>query len=435
LPDRPSASLWRHADFVRLWGGQSVSELGSQVSVLALPLTAVLVLHATAFEVGALNAVLMAPFLLFGLPAGALVDRLPMRLVMIVADAARLAILGSIPLAAVLHGLTLGQLYAAAFLSGIGTVFFDVAYQSYLPVLLTNDQLTDGNGKLTSTSQVAAIAGPAAGGALVSAIGAAKAIGADALSYLFSVLSLIAIRHRTSAPEPRTGTTTSGLLADTKAGLRFVTRHPMLRKIAGCTGTSNLTGDIGWAVITVFMVRSLHLSAARIGLLYAIGSVAGLFGALIARRLIGAVGVGRTIIGSAILTSIGALGLPLATPGVGVWWIAGSFAVFWLGAVTYNVAQVSLRQAITPPEMLGRMNATMRFMVWGPMPIGALIGGALGGVIGLRETLWVSAIGGLLAPLWVIFSPVRHQHAIPIDDSVEPEPDVVPSAVGPLPEA
>lgn len=315
MSDTTSTSLWRHPDFIKLWSGQSVSELGSQISVLALPLTAVLILHASAFEVGALNAVLMAPFLLFGLPAGAIVDRLPMRMVMIVADAGRLAILGSIPLAAFLHGLTLAQLYAAAFLSGIGTVFFDVAYQSYLPLLLTNDQLTDGNGKLTATSQVAAIAGPAAGGALVSAVGAAKAIGADAASYLVSVMSLIAIRHRSVRPEPTSGTTASSLFADTKDGWHFVTRHPMLRMIAGCTGTGNLTGDIGWAVVTVYMVRSLHLSPARIGLLYAIGSVAGLFGALIAKRLIAAAGVGRTIVGTAIITSIGALGLPLGRQG------------------------------------------------------------------------------------------------------------------------
>jgi MFS family permease len=424
-------SLWRHPDFLRLWGGQSISELGSQVTVIAMPLTAVLVLHGSAFEVGALNAVLMAPFLLFGLPAGALVDRLPMRTVMIVADAARLIVLGSIPLAAALGGLTLGQLYAVAFLSGICTVFFDVAYQSYLPVIVARTQLTDGNGKLTSTSQIASIAGPAAGGALVGAVGAAKAIGADAASYLFSVASLIAIRHRDpTEPQPRTRTL-AALVAETREGLRFVTRHPMLRRIAGCTGSSNLTGDIGWAVITVFMVRTLHLSPTRIGLIYAIGSVAGLAGALAARRLIDRLGVGRTIIGSAMLTSLGAIGVPLASPGAGAWWVVGGFAVFWLGAVTYNVAQVSLRQAITPPHLLGRMNATMRFMVWGPMPIGALIGGALGSLIGLRPTLWVSAVGGLLAPLWVVFSPVRHQREIP--DEAMAVPTIEPSPVGPLP--
>jgi MFS family permease len=159
VPDGRSAPLWRHLDFLKLWAGQSVSELGSQVTVIAMPLTAVLALHASAFEVGALNAVLMAPFLLFGLPAGTVVDRLPMRRVMVVADAARLLILGSIPLAAVLDGLTLGQLYGVAFLSGICTVFFDVAYQSYLPVIVTTDQLTDGNGKLTASSQIASIAG------------------------------------------------------------------------------------------------------------------------------------------------------------------------------------------------------------------------------------------------------------------------------------
>jgi predicted MFS family arabinose efflux permease len=250
------------------------------------------------------------------------------------------------------------------------------------------------------------------------------------VSYIFSVASLLAIRHPEQAPEPRAGSALAGLLADTKEGWRFVTRHPMLRKIAACTGTSNLTGDLGFAVITVFMVRSLHMSPARIGLVFAIGSVAGLVGALIARRVIDRIGVGPTIIASAIVTSLGGLAIPLASPGAGVTWIVVGFAIFWVGAVTYNVAQVSLRQAITPAAMLGRMNATMRFMVWGPMPIGALIGGALGQTIGLRSTLWVSAIGSLFAPLWVIFSPVRRQHEIPALDVARPT--LEPSPAGPV---
>jgi MFS family permease len=435
MADAASRSLWRHADFLKLWAGQSVSEVGSQVTVIAMPLTAVLALHATAFEVGALNAVLMAPFLLFGLPAGAIVDRLPMRMVMLVSDALRLVILGSVPLAATLHGLTLGQLYAVAFLSGICTVFFDVAYQSYLPVIVAKDQLTDGNGKLTASSQIAAVAGPAIGGALVSAIGAAKAIAADAGSYLASVASLAVIRHRSPRPERRDGPVVSGLFADTKEGLRYVLGQPMLRKIAGCTGTANLFGDLGFAIVTVFMVRTLHLSAGQIGLVFAAGSAAGLVGALCAKRLIDRVGVGATIIAGASLTPLGGIAIPLATRGAGVWWVVVGFMIFWIGAIVYNIAQVSLRQAITPHELLGRMNATMRFMVWGPMPVGALIGGALGGALGLREALWISGIGGLLAPLWVIFSPVRHQREMPGDEDEIAEPVIEPSALGPVLEA
>jgi MFS family permease len=432
VPRQASRSLWRHGDFLKLWSGQSISELGSEVTNLAMPLTAVLTLHATAFEVGTLNAFLMAPFLLFGLPAGAIVDRLPMRLVMVVADAARMLILGSVPIAAAFGVLSLGQLYAVAFLSGIGTVFFDVAYQSYLPVLVAKDQLTDGNGKLTASSQVATIAGPAVGGALVSLIGAAKAIAADAGSYVASVVSLLLIRHRSPAPKPRTGPVIRGLTADTREGLRFVLRHPMLRKIAGCTGTGNLFGSVGFAVITVYLVRTLHLSAARIGLIFAVGSAAGLIGALVAKRVVDRIGVGWTIVVSACVSPFGAIAFPLATRGIGVLWVVGGFTAFWIGAVVYNIAQVSLRQAITPPDLLGRMNATMRFMVWGPMPIGAVIGGALGSTIGLRPTLWVSAAGGFLAPLWVIFSPVRKQRTIP-DDEVA-EQTIEPSPVGPIAE-
>jgi predicted MFS family arabinose efflux permease len=431
-----SRTLLRHVDFLKLWGGQSVSELGSQVTVLAMPLTAVIVLHATPFEVGALNAMLMAPFLLIGLPAGAIVDRLRMRRVLVVSDICRMLVLGSIPVVAAFGTLTMFQLYVVAFVAGALTVFFDVAYQSYLPVLIDRDQLVDGNAKLTSTSQIAGVAGPALGGALVSAVGAATAIAADASSYLLSVISLLAIRRADPVPAPTSGPVLSTLVGEVREGLRFVLRHPKLRYIAACTGIGNFATDVSFAVLTVYMVRVLHLSPARIGLLFAVGGVAGFLGAVTVGRIIKRIGVGWTTIGGAIGSSLGGLAIPLATPGWRAWWIAVGMAFFWLFATIYNVAQVSLRQALCPPRLLGRMNATMRFLVWGPMPIGALIGGALGASIGLRPTLWVAGAVGLIAPMSVTFSSIRHQREIPDIDHDEPDviPEVEASPIGPLPE-
>ncbi len=430
---RPApGSLLRHRDFLLLWSGQTVSELGSQISLLAIPLVAVITLRATTFEVGALEGVQMAPFLLIGLPAGAIVDWLPMRPVMIAADAVRLLALGSVPIAGALGGLTLAQLYAVAFVAGTMTVFFDVAYQSYLPTLVGREHLTDGNAKLIATQQIASIAGPAASGALVGAVGAATAVAADAASYFVSVLSLAGIRRGGYQPKPREGRLFEVLCRDVAEGMRYVLRDPMLRQIAGCTGSSNLTSSMAFAVLTVFMVRRLHLTPAQIGGLFAIGSVAGLLGALLAGRICRRIGYGPAIVVSVGISSLGGLVLPLAGRGAAALLIGLALAVFWFFAVVYNVGQVSLRQTITPDRLLGRMNATMRFLVWGTMPVGALVGGALGASLGLRTTLWVAGGVGLVSPLFVLFSPVRRLRELP-ESPVADEPDLLPSAEGPVP--
>lgn len=373
-------------------------------------------LHATTFEVASLNAVVMAPFLLFGLPAGALVERLRMRRVMIATDVARMLVIGSLPVAAALGHLTLAHLYIATFVVGVLTVFFDVSYQSYVPALVPRRQLADANGKLQSTEQVASVAGPAAGGALVAAFGAATALSADAVSYLVSVASLVGVRRPDRNPPPREGADTQGLFGDIGEGLRFVWRQPMLRAIALCTGGVNFATDVAFAVLTVFMVRRLHLTPSHIGLLFALGGVAGFLGALVTTRVIRRVGVGPAVIIGAFGSSLGGVALPIATRGAGTWWIAVGLMTFWFFAVVYNVGQVSLRQAITPSYLLGRMNATMRFMVWGPSPIGALVGGALGTAIGVRPTLWVAAVVGFVPCVVIAASQVRHQREIPDDE-------------------
>lgn len=407
-----TTSLWRHRDFVKLWSGQTVSELGSSVTQIALPLVAVITLHASAFEVGALTAATTAAFLLVGLPAGAIVDRLRRRPVLVAADIGRTILYGSIPVASALGHLTLLQLYVVALAAGVQTVFFDVAYQSYLPALVDRAQLVEGNGKLTATEAMARVAGPGVGGALVGWVGAATAMAADAVSYVVSVLSILAIRRPEPAIEPPAGGRPT-LRRDIGEGLRFVLHHPLLSRIAGCTGTSNLGTTLAFAVAPVFMVRTLHLSAGLIGVVFAVGSLGGVLGALITPWVSRRLGVGRAILFGAVLSAVGPFLWPLASPANPmVPLIVGDF-IIGVAVPVYNVGQVSLRQAITPLRLQGRMNASMRFIVWGTMPIGGLVGGALAGLVGLRTTLLVGASVAALANLWIVFSPVPRIRVIP----------------------
>ena len=404
------SGLWRHRDFLLLWGGQSVSELGSQVSTLALPLVAIDTLHAGAFGVALLSTFQTLPFLLVGLPAGAWADRMRRRPVMVAADIGRAVALGSVPAAWALSALTLGQLYAVSLVTGVLTVFFDVDYQSYLPALLPAGSLIDGNGKLQATQSGAEVAGPAAGGALVGALGAANAVAADAVCFLVSVASLLTIR----APETRPGRQPgSRLRAEIAEGLGFVWREPRIRAVAFSTGTSNLFSAASGAVLVLFLRRQLHLSPTHIGLLVSAGSVGGVLGALIAGRLGARLGIGRAIVVAIVVAGTGDLLLPLATAGnADVVVVAGELLV-GIGAIAYNINQVSVRQALCPPRLLGRMNASVRFMVWGTMPLGGLIGGGLATSVGLRPTLWVAGAGGFLAFVWVLFSPVRSMVTMP----------------------
>jgi MFS family permease len=409
-PTSGASGLLRHADFRRLWIGDSISQLGSQVSLLALPLVAVKTLHATSFEVGALAACETAAFLLVGLPAGAWCDRVRRRPILMAGDLGRAVVLGSVPLAAVLHWLTIGQMFVVALLTGVLTVFFDVAYQSYLPELVGNEQLIDGNGKLEATRAVAQVSGPSLGGFLVQAITAPYAVLVDAASFLWSAAWVTAIR----APERKPVAPAQRHLGKEMAeGLRFVLSNPILRKIAGCTGTFNFFSSMQVAVEIVFFVRVVHLSPGAIGVLFSIGSVGGLLGAFASGRVAGWIGQARTIWVFGVVSAPGGLLLPVAHHD---WRLAlTAFGIFLgaLGAVVYNVAQVSFRQAITPRPLLGRMNATMRFLVWGTMPVGALIGGVLATQFGSRDALWIAAVGSLFSPIWVIASPLRRMRDLP----------------------
>jgi len=384
--------------------------MGSAVTQLALPLTAVVVLRASTFQVGLLTSAATAAFALIALPAGALVDRWAKRRLMIWCDVARMLIIGSVPLAAAFRLLTLGQLYAVAVTAGVCTVFFDVAYQSYLPVVVAREHLVDGNGKLGATQSFAQVTGPGLGGGLVGLVGAAGAMAADAVSYAVSVASLLAIGGRAEAPQPAGDR--AGLRAEITEGLSFVLGHPILRKIVACTGTANLFGSMGVALEIVFLVRVLRVRPADTGLLIAVASLGGVAGGLLAGRLSGRIGSARIIWYSMLVLSFPQLLVPLAEPGWRVAAFAVGMAFFSFGAVVYNVAQVSYRQAICPPRLLGRMNAAVRWVVWGTIPLGGLLGGVLGTLAGVRATLWIAFAGSWAAGWWVFFSPLRGLRAL-----------------------
>jgi MFS family permease len=400
-----------HRDFRLLWGGETVSELGSQVSLLAIPLLAVRTLHATTFQVGLLTAAETAAFLIVGLPAGVWVDRIRRHWVMIAADLGRVLVLGSIPVAYALGALTMVQLIIVTLVTGILTVFFDVAYQSYLPSLVGRDHLVEGNAKLTGSAQVATVAGPSIAGGLVQAIGSSYAIVVDSLSFLVSALAVAGIRTPEAKPEVPDGGHPS-LRHDMAEGLRFVFQNALLRAIACTTASSNLASGIAAAVEVVFLVRTVHASPAVIGLLFTLGGVGGVLGALVAGPLARRIGGARaTIVG--ILCNVGALLIPLTQPKAGLVFFGVGMLFVAFGATVYNVNQVSFRQRLCPDRLLGRMNATMRFVVWGVLPIGALIGGVLGTAIGLRPTLWIGAAGEAVAGVWLLASPMRSMRDFP----------------------
>jgi len=402
--------LISHTGFRRLWFGQSISELGSQVTTLALPLAAVLVLHASTLQVGLLTTAGYAAFLLVGLPAGAWVDRLRRRPIMIAADLIRAVTLASIPVAYVLGVLTLGQLYAAAFIAGVASVFFDVAYMSYVPGLVGVDHVVEANAKLQVTVSLAQVGGPSAAGFLISALGAPVAFLADAASFVVSVLSLAVIREH----EPPPARTESGTMrAEVGEGVAFVTREPILRMIAGCTSTWNLFSTAIYAIVVVFLVRQVHLQASTIGLVMSAGAVGGVIGGLTASRLRARLGSARVIWVSAVVTAPFALLIPVTFPGPGVACFGVAAFVTSLGSVVYNVNQASFRQLLCPPRLLGRMNATVRFIVWGTIPLGGLLGGVLGGWLGDRAAIWVAAVGVTLAPAWLLVSPLRRLRDTP----------------------
>ncbi|MER5640059.1 MFS transporter [Kitasatospora sp. NPDC002227] len=414
--DTAGPSLWRQRDFMLLWGGQTVSEAGSAVTEIALPLLAVAVLGASTFQVGLLSAAGTAAFALIALPAGALVDRGRKRPVLIGCDLLRLLLVGSIPVAAAVGALTMVQLYLVALAAGVCTVFFDVAYQSYLPSLVRPEHLLDANGKLGATSAFAQLGGPSLGGGLVGVVGVAGAVTADALSYLVSTLATWGIRGREEPPRARRAEET--LRSQIAEGLRFVLGHRILRKVVACTATSNLFSGMGWALSVVFLIRVLHVAPALTGLVMAGAAVGGLLGGVFAGRLARRIGSARIIWVSILVFGAPQVVMAAAWQGWGVLLFPLGWGIAYFAGMVYNVAQVSYRQSVTPPELMGRMNAAVRWIVWGTLPLGNLIGGVLGTLVGVRPVLWVAAVGSWAAGWFVFCSPLRRLRDVPAAEPV-----------------
>jgi|UniRef100_UPI00404B72B7 MFS family permease len=417
----PRRSLNRDPRFLRLWAAETISHFGSSITGIALPFVAITLLNAGPLEVAILNLADFLPFLLIGLLAGALVDRLPRRAVLIGSDLGRAALILTIPVTYLAGLLTLTQLIAVGFSVGVLTVFFDVAYQAYLPSLIGRKDLVEGNSKLEFSRSAASLLGPGLGGLLVEVLRAPVAMLVDAISFLASALLLTTIKDRAAAANLTIGETPEkgdsrtekpahgAMRREVAEGLRFVFGHPVLRTIGAATATSNLFSSIGGAAFMLFAINELKMSPALIGAAFSIGSVGGLVASLVAGRLSRRFGVGRVIVATVALGGPFEFAVGLGSAGADVLNLfliaAAGFAMGGSGTI-YNINQVSLRQAITPEAMSGRMNATMRWFVWGTMPIGSIIGGIIGETLGVRAAILIGGAGATLAFVPLLFGPV-----------------------------
>ncbi|MFE2216523.1 MFS transporter [Streptomyces canus] len=409
---KPSrSSLLRHPDFRRFWTADSVSQAGAAVTLVALPLVAIGPLDATPFETGLLVVFEYLAFLVIGLPAGAWVDRVRRRPVMIACVLARALLLGSIPVAYWLDVLTMGQLYVAAFGISVCTVFFDVAYQSYLPHLVEDDQLLEANVKLEATRNIAQVGGPGLGGILVGALTAPVAIVVDAVGFVTSALFLSRIRGSETRPEVHPE---ASLRAEIGEGLRFVFGNPLLRAITLTAAISNLAAMIGASMLLVLLNGELGLSPFLCGLVFTAEAVGGLLGALLTTKIAARLGQGPAM---CLSVTVSGLLWMLALPMFQSDWRFAVGVVLqglgWVVFMTFKINSVALRQLLCPKPLLGRMTASVRFVVWGAMPVGALLGSALGQSIGVRQAMWVGVLGELLAVIPVLLSPLRTMRELP----------------------
>lgn len=402
-------SLFAHRDFRLLLFGQTTSQLGAQVSGVAIPLLAVLTLHASPFQLGLVTASSTLAFALIGLPAGAWLDRWRRRPILVASDLARTVLLATIPLAALFGVLTIAQLIVVSLLTGFARVFFDVGYQSYIPSVIGKERVLAGNSSMETIRASGQIVGPGLGGALVSLVGAASVVLIQAVTFALSAASLLAIRTR--EPVIPAHPNRPRLRTQIGEGLSFVRRNRILRATAIASAAGNFSFAIASAVSFIFMSRTLELSPVAIGLIIAAGSVTVMFGAALTPRFSRRFGSARIIWLSLVVTGPLTLLGPLAQPGWSVALIIVSTAAGEFGQIVYSITNVSLRQRLCPDRMLGRVTATMRFLILGLFPLGAILGGALGELIGLRGTLWVSGGIIVLAPIPLVLA-LRHTRTV-----------------------
>lgn len=419
--------LWSNRAFTKLWAAETVSVFGSLITRAALPLTAILYLDASTFHVALLAACDLLPGFVAGLIAGAWVDRLRRRPILIAADIGRALLIGSIPLAAWAGALGMPQLYAVALLAGTLTIFFEVAYQSYLPALVSPEELVAGNSRLAASSSVAEVASFGIGGFLVQALTGPGAMAIDAVTFVASALFVKAIHEPEPPPVP--AEERAGLWQEIVEGVRAVAHHAMLRSLAVATVAAGLAQGITSAVFMLYVTRGLGFHPGLLGAIFAVGGVTSLAGSAIVGPFTRRLGMGPALAVSSTMRFVGLLLIPLAS---GNGWPAVALLIgnqivsdpFW---TIYIVAETSLRQAVAPERLLGRVIASTRFVGLGAMLAGTLLGGALGGAIGLRQTLFLAVAVGMCGALWLALSPLRRLRDVGAGPAVveAPTPAVV----------
>ena len=394
-----------------MWGGQSISLVGTQISYLAVPLVAALVLDASPEQMGVLAALQYLPWFLLGLPAGVWVDRWPKRVLLIVTDAGRAVAIATIPVAYALGHLGLTQLFAVSFVVGILTVFFEVGYPAYVPELVAEDDLLPANSLFEASRSLAYVGGTGLGGVLVQAVGAPFAMVTDAGSFLVSAVSMLAIRKRDvvrSRPD-HAGGRARAFRHELWEGVRALAGHRMLLPISLCNAMANFFITCQLALYVLFVTRELRLSPAALGVIFALGGVGAFLGSAAAARLGSRLGIGVTLVGAALTVGAGIL----IASGAGLWGtppllLALVARFLFHGALpVFNVTEVSLRQLLMPADLRGRILATGRFLESGVTPVGAIAGGLMGTALGLRPALAVAGLGVAAASLWILLSPVR----------------------------
>ncbi len=404
--DDENSGILANRDFAKLWLGETISDIGSQVTQFTLPLVAIITLKATVLEVGLLNALRFVPFIVVAVAAGVVLDRRRRRPVLIVCSLASAVTIGLIPLSSSAGFLSLGLVYTVALLVGTLTVCFDVGALSYVPFLVGRRQLTDANSKLFASTAFAGVAGPSLAGLLIGLITAPVTLTVDAVSYLFSAAGLILIRR--PEPEPDAGRERPSVFRSIAEGFHAVYGTRLLRVLLAQSATLNAGFGVVSTIFTVYAVRTLGLTPTRLGIVMAALPAGSLLGALNAARVKRALGLGRTLAVSILGVSASPLLLLLphsASPGAIAVFILG-----WLGhgcgISIWNVNTVTLRQVVTPTRLLARMNATYRMLLFGMLPVGAMIGGLAGAAIGLHSALVAGVFVLSLPILWIFFSPV-----------------------------
>ena len=390
--------------FTRFWIAQTASQLGQRFGLLAIPVVAIDVLDASATQVGYLTASLTVCYLLVGLPAGAWVDRWSKRRTMIRSAWARAAALLTVPTLWFADVLSMGWLYAVGLVVGIASVFFDVAYQSMVPFLVEPDDMEAANSRLEGSAQVAAAGGPALAGLLVRVVSAPVLLIVDAVAYVVCAGLLTSVRDS----EQRDGAAPETSIArDVRAGVGFVVTHPVLRRLTVSVGVSNFFATIIMTLTPLLILRELGLSAAAMGIVLGLGTIGGIAGAAVLPAVRRRARPGVVMAGGLCLAAASTALFPLADAAPGG--ATGAILVLGLaqigmtfGAVQFNITQVSTRQRLCPPELLGRMNSSIRFVVWGSMPLAAVVSGWLGSGIGVVPTMWVGVLGTCVTVLPIL---------------------------------